>query len=62
MIDHAEWILFLYRHRPEGYVLRSIAVGEVICAEPFESIELRAAVIFGDEDDAEWPSRVLSAR
>jgi Uma2 family endonuclease len=53
VVDHEERILFLYRHRPEGYVLRSIAAGEVIRAEPFDAIALRAAVIFGDEDDEE---------
>jgi Uma2 family endonuclease len=53
VIDHEERILFLYRHRPEGYVVRSVAADEVIRAEPFETIELRAAIVFGDEDDEE---------
>ena len=53
VIDHEERILFLYRHRPDGYVVRSVAADEVIHAAPFEATELRVALIFGDEDDEE---------
>jgi Uma2 family endonuclease len=53
VIDRDERILFLYRHAPGGYLLRSVAAGEIIEAPPFEAVQLRTGVIFGDEDDEE---------
>lgn len=44
----------MYRHSPQGYVgiLQAIP-GEVVRAEPFDAVELRVGVLFGDEDDDE---------
>lgn len=53
VIDREDKILMLYRHQETGYVLRSVAAGEVIRAEPFDAVELRTGVIFDDEDDEE---------
>ena len=47
-------LLHVYRWVPDGYVMRTVAAsGDVIRAEPFDAVELRVAVIFGDEDDEE---------
>lgn len=51
VIDPEERRLQFYSFRPEGYLVRTIAAGEVIRAEPFDAVELRTGVIFGDEDD-----------
>ncbi len=53
VIDPVEQLIQAYRHRPDGYLVRTIAAGEVLHAEPFETIELRTRIIFGDEDDVE---------
>jgi Uma2 family endonuclease len=47
-------ILQVYRWNEGGYVcLLSASAGDVIRAEPFDAVELRASVLFGDEDDDE---------
>ncbi|MEO7092581.1 MAG: Uma2 family endonuclease [Polyangiales bacterium] len=51
VIDHDEKILFMYQHRPEGYVMHTVSSGATIHARPFEAAPLRTAVLFGDEDD-----------
>ncbi|HEX5064311.1 MAG TPA: Uma2 family endonuclease [Kofleriaceae bacterium] len=49
-----EKTLLVHRWTPDGYVVRNAAAsGDVIRAEPFDAVELRVAVIFGDEDDEE---------
>jgi Uma2 family endonuclease len=53
VIDYDEKIVFMYEHRPEGYVMHTVSTGAVIRARPFEAVELRTAVLFGDEDDEE---------
>ena len=53
VIDYHEKILFMYEHRPEGYVLHTVSTGTAIRARPFEAVELRTAMLFGDEDDEE---------
>ncbi len=53
VVDHEERILFLYRHRPEGYVMQSVSADTAVHAAPFDAVELRLACIFGDEDDEE---------
>jgi Uma2 family endonuclease len=46
--------LEVYRWTAEGYVVRTMAAsGDVVRAEPFDAVELRVAVLFGDEDDEE---------
>jgi Uma2 family endonuclease len=54
LVDPEEKILEVYRRTSEGYVcVLTAASGDVIRAEPFDAVELRAAVLFGDEDDDE---------
>ncbi len=49
-----EKTLFVHRWTPDGYVVRAAAAsGDVVRAEPFDAVELRVAVMFGDEDDDE---------
>lgn len=49
-----EKTLFVHRWTPDGYVVRAAAAsGDLVRAEPFDAVELRVAVIFGDEDDDE---------
>jgi Uma2 family endonuclease len=44
--------LVVHRWEPDGYLIILTAVaGEIIRAEPFESVVLRVATFFGDEDD-----------
>jgi Uma2 family endonuclease len=53
VIDRVEKILSLYRHDARAFLVRAASAGETIRAEPFEDIELRTGIIFGDEDDDE---------
>lgn len=54
LVDPVEETLAVYRWHPDGYVEVLIAErGEAVRAEPFEAIELRVGVLFGDDDDAE---------
>lgn len=49
-----EKTLLVHRWTPDGYVVRAAAAtGDVVRAEPFDAVELRVAVMFGDEDDDE---------
>ena len=56
LVDPVDETLAVYRWHPDGYVEVSIAErGERVRAEPFELIELRVGVLFGegeDDDDA----------
>ena len=54
IVNHDEKILEIYRNEPAGFVLiMSAGSGEAIRAEPFDAVELRTSVIFGDEDDVD---------
>jgi Uma2 family endonuclease len=54
IVNPEEKILEVNRWTPEGYVcVLTASSGDLIRAEPFDSVELRAAVLFGDEDDDE---------
>jgi Uma2 family endonuclease len=54
IIDPEERLLEVFRWTSTGYHLALTATsGDVIRAEPFDAVELRAAVLFGDEDDEE---------
>jgi len=54
IVDPEEKLLEAFRWTPTGYELALTATsGDVIRAEPFDAVELRAAVLFGDEDDDE---------
>ena len=52
VLDPEERILLVHRWSREGYiVVQRAAAGETVRAEPFEAIELRVGVLFGDDDD-----------
>ena len=49
-----EKLLLVHRWTPAGYTCVLAATsGDLIRAEPFDAVELRAAVVFGDDDDDE---------
>ena len=52
VVDPEEQILLVHRWSPDGYiVVQRAAAGETVRAEPFDAIELRVGVLFGEEDD-----------
>ncbi len=54
IVNPEERFLEVHRWTPDGYqVALTTSSGDVIRAEPFDAVELRAAVLFGDEDDDE---------
>ena len=54
ILDVREKILIVHRWSSAGYTMvLSAGVDEAVRAEPFEQVELRVAVLFGDDDDDE---------
>jgi Uma2 family endonuclease len=52
ILDPDEKILLVHRWSPDGYtVVQRAAAGETVRAEPFDAIELRVGVLFGDDED-----------
>jgi Uma2 family endonuclease len=52
VLDPEERILLVHRWSPDGYtVVQRAAAGETVRAEPFEAIELRVGVLFGDDEE-----------
>jgi Uma2 family endonuclease len=52
ILDPEERILLVHRWSPDGYtVVQRAAATETVRAEPFEAIELRVGVLFGDDED-----------
>lgn len=52
VLDPEERILLVHRWSREGYVVvQRAAAGEIVRAEPFDAIEIRVGVLFGDDDD-----------
>ena len=52
ILDPDERILLVHRWSPDGnIVVQRAAAGETIRAEPFDAIELRVGVLFGDDED-----------
>jgi Uma2 family endonuclease len=52
LVDPVDETLAVYRWHPDGYVEVVIADrDERVRAEPFDAIELRVSVLFGDDDD-----------
>ncbi len=52
LVNPEEKFLEVYRWTPDGYVLAlQTTADDLIRAEPFDAVELRAAVLFDDEDD-----------
>lgn len=51
ILDPEEQLLLVHRWSPEGYtVIQRAAAGELLRAEPFESLELSVASLFGDDE------------
>ena len=52
LIDPIAQTLTVYRRAPEGYVnVLSAERGELVRPEPFDAIELRVGLWFGDDPD-----------
>ncbi len=52
IMNPEEKILVVHRLEVQGYLVAlTAASGEVVRAEPFDEVELRVGVLFGDEDD-----------
>lgn len=52
ILDPEERLLLVHRWSPDGYiVVQRATAGETIRAEPFDAIELRVGVLFGDDED-----------
>ncbi|WP_437726385.1 Uma2 family endonuclease [Sorangium sp. So ce861] len=54
VLDPANRLLIVYRWAREGYLFAlSAGAGEPVRAEPFEALELRVELLFGDEGEPE---------
>jgi Uma2 family endonuclease len=54
IVDHQDKVVEVYRWHSDGYLLvQAVGPGETVRAEPFETVELRVGVLFGDDDDDE---------
>lgn len=54
ILDAQEKLLIVHRFSPDGYTMvLSAGADETVRAEPFDAVELRVAVLFGDDDDDE---------
>lgn len=52
ILDPRTQSLTVYRHQPEGYLNVLVALkGEIVRAEPFEALELRVGLLFGEDPD-----------
>lgn len=52
IVDPREQTLSVYRHHPDGYLVALVAQkGEIVRAEPFDAIELRVGLMFGEDPD-----------
>jgi Uma2 family endonuclease len=52
IVNPEERLLTVYRLENGGYSLALTATsGDIVRAEPFDAVELRVSVLFGDEDD-----------
>ena len=54
ILNPEEKVLVVHRHHADGYLVALTASsGDTVHAEPFDEVELRVGVLFGDEDDDE---------
>lgn len=54
ILDAQEKLLIVHRWSQDGYTMvLSAGADETVRAEPFDAVELRVAVLFGDDDDDE---------
>ena len=52
VLDPEERILLVHRWSADGYiVVQRAAAGETVRAEPFDAIEIKVGVLFGDDED-----------
>lgn len=52
VLDPEERILLVHRWSRDGYiVVQRAAAGETVRAEPFDAIEIKVGVLFGDDED-----------
>jgi Uma2 family endonuclease len=52
VLDPEERILLVHRWSRDGYVVvQRAAAGETVRAEPFDALELRVGLLFGDDED-----------
>jgi hypothetical protein len=52
LLDPEERFLHVHRYESGGYLIAlTAAPGEVVRAEPFDSVDLRVDVLFGEEDE-----------
>jgi Uma2 family endonuclease len=52
VLNPEEKVLVIHRHSAAGYVVvLTASTGETVQAEPFDGVELRVGVLFGDEDE-----------
>ena len=57
VIDPVNHTLIVYRWIPEGYVVvLGAGADKVVRAEPFEALELRVGLLFGDEEETAVPA------
>ena len=55
IVDPTEETLAVYRWHPDGFVEVVIADrSETVRAEPFDALELRLGVLFGDDEDVDF--------
>jgi Uma2 family endonuclease len=53
VIDPANRTLVVYRWLPAGYVVvLGAGADKIVRAEPFDALELRVGLLFGDEEEA----------
>ena len=58
IIDPEQETLTVHRWHPDGYVEVLVAEkAEVVRAEPFQAVEIRVGVLFGDDDGGEHTNR-----
>lgn len=54
IVNPEEGTLMVHRWSPQGYlIVLTASTGETVHAEPFDGVELRVGVLFGDEEDEE---------
>lgn len=52
LVDPRQMTLTVYRHQAEGYLnVLTAEKGELVRAEPFDAIELRVGLLFGEDPD-----------
>ncbi len=54
ILNPEEKVLVVHRHQADGYlVVLTASSGDMVHAEPFEEVDLRVGILFGDEEEEE---------